>query len=256
MQSANSLAIFIISIPNHRNVDGLVATVKQSLGISPQLVNALTPENLLCAKSSLHQHAGKIRSISCPEFAAALSHSRARNLAIKQGADWNLFLEDDSEPCIPNLSLEINKCTNVSKNQAIFIHLFPEQNGILKRNQRNDFFQILKMPDYANAYMLNQKALLHLQDITPNSHLYLADWPKFPNSILKLATKTSLFAHPSQQVANSRIEVSRLLFQQRGSSYRKYYLARQYIFKSSAPFFQRFGGNPIASEDLRSFVIP
>lgn len=255
MLAVNDLAIYILSVPNYRNVDGLINTLKETLGVHPKLVNAFTPDDLHCSNSTNHHHYGKVRSISCTEFAAALSHARARELALSTGIEWNLFLEDDSVPLNLDLRLELERCTQLNRAIGIFIHLFPEQNGVLKHKPNSEFLEILKMPDYANAYLLNRKALEELQELTPKSHLFLADWPEFPISIRKLALRRSIFSHPPQDEIGSQIEDSRRLIQKLRRSYRTSYLIQQYFFRTFARAFKGFGDNSIANENLRSIIL-
>ena len=191
-----SVSIFIISVKNSRNFDNLVESLVQSFGITPTTSWGVTPKELPCYQTALHLHEGKYRPLSCHEVAAALSHSRARELAFAEGNEWSVFLEDDSELIQDDNSDLIKSLLKLATGVPFFVHLFPEQNGILTSSRYPGINSIWKIPDYANAYALNSEGLRFFLKNTDRTHLYLADWPKFPTRIKKIATSRSVFRHP------------------------------------------------------------
>ena len=247
-----SISIFIISVKNSRNFDNLVETLVQNFGVSPTKSWGVTPGDLPCSDIAPHLHKGKYRPLSCHEVAAALSHSRARELALAQGNEWSIFLEDDSELIQDNNSDLIASLLRLPKAVPFFVHLFPEQNGIMTRSRYPGMNSILKIPDYANAYALNTEGLKFLLKKTDQAHLYLADWPKFPSRIKKMATSKSIFRHPFQSIDSSLISDERKRIQANSRAFKYTYRLKQAIFKFSRIPFDEFGSERIANESLRS----
>lgn len=247
-----SISFFIISVKNSRNFDKLVETLVQSFGVTPITSWGVTPKELPCSDTSLHVHEGKHRPISCHEVAAALSHSRARELAFAEGNEWSIFLEDDSELIQSENSDFLASLLNLSSDVPFFVHLFPEQNGILTSSQYPGMNSIQKIPDYANAYALNAEGLKLFLKNANRSHVHLADWPIFSPRIKKISTSRSIFRHPSQSVDSSSISDERNLIQANSRAFSFKYRLKQSVFKFSRIPFAKFGSEKIASESLRS----
>lgn len=247
-----SISIFIISVKNSRNFDKLVDTLIQNFGITPTTSWGVTPTELPCYETALHLHEGKYRSLSCHEVAAALSHSRARELAFVEGKEWNIFLEDDSELIRSENSEFLASLLKLPSDLPFFVHLFPEQNGILTSSQYPGMNLIRKMPDYANAYALNAEGLKLFLKNTNRSHLYLADWPRFSPRIKKIAISRSVFRHPFQSIDSSLISDERNLIQANSRTFAINYRITQAIFRISRIPFAKFGSENIANENLRS----
>ena len=250
-----NISIFIISVKNSRNFDNLVESLVQSFGITPTMSWGVTPKELPCYETALHLHEGKYRPLSCHEVAAALSHSRARELAFTEGNEWNIFLEDDSELIRSENSEFIASLLKLPSEIPFFVHLFPEQNGILTRSKYPGINSLLKIPDYANAYALNAEGLKLFLKNADWSHVYLADWPKFSPRIKKIAISRSVFRHPSQGVDCSLISVERNLIQANSRAFTFKYRLKQSVFKLSRIPFSKFGSEKIASESLRSITL-
>ena len=247
-----SISIFIISVKKSRNFDKLIETLVQSFGVTPTTSWGVTPKELPCSGTSLHVHEGKYRPLSCHEVAAALSHSRARELAFAEGNEWSVFLEDDSELIQNENSNFLASLLNLPSDVPFFIHLFPEQNGILTSSQYPGMNSIRKLPDYANAYAMNKESLKLLLENTNRSHLYLADWPRFSPRIKKLATSTSVFRHPYQSIDSSLISDERNLIQANSRAFNIKYRITQSIFRIFRIPCAKFGSENIANESLRS----
>ena len=247
-----SISIYIISVKNARNIDKLVETLVRNFGISPTISWGVTPKDLPCSDSAPHLHKGKYRPLSCHEVAAALSHSRAKELAFTEGKEWSIFLEDDSELIQDDNSDLIKSLLKLATGVPFFVHLFPEQNGILTSSRYPGINSIWKIPDYANAYALNSEGLRFFLKNTDRTHLYLADWPKFPTRIKKIATSRSVFRHPCQSIDSSLISDERKRIQINSSAFTYKYRLKQAIFKFSRIPFAKFGSEKIASESLRS----
>jgi hypothetical protein len=248
----NQLSVYIITVKGARNYDNLVKSVIHSFGVNPTILLGVTPNDLPCGGMGLHIHEGKYRQLSCHEVAAALSHARARELALVEGSTWALFLEDDSE-LIQKDNLDfITDVMNLPTEIPFFVHLFPEQNGILKNCKFPGMKFIWKMPDYANAYALNSKGINALTKSANVSHLYLADWPKFSRHIVKIAPVRSIFRHPFQSIDTSLISHERLRIQGSSKTFTFFYRLKQFIFKISRIPLPKFGTERIATENLRS----
>ncbi len=247
-----SISIYIISVKNSRNYDHLAESLVQSFGIPPVTIWGVTPRDLPCSDSAPHLHKGKRRPLSCHEVAAALSHSRARESAFAEGSEWSIFLEDDSE-LIQGDSLDlVANFLKLPKDVPFFVHLFPEQNGILTKSRFHSMNSIWKIPDYANAYALNIQGLESLLKGSDQSHLYLADWPKFPTEIKKLTTSRSFFRHPFQSIDSSLISNERDEIQSNSKAFTYRYRVKQVLFKVCRFSFSKFGSEKIANESLRS----
>lgn len=251
----NQFSVYIITVEGTRSFDNLKLDLIKSFGIQPTIVFGLTPKNLPCAGTPTHVHDGKQRKLSCSEVAAALSHSRARELAYSQGSDWSIFLEDDSEFVENDNSNFLKNLFTLPKDEPVFVHLFPEQNGILISSQFEGMRQILKLPDYANAYCLNKIGLKSLIANSDINHLYLADWPKFPKKMLKLASRRSIFRHPHEDSSSSLIVQGRNLIQSNSMSYKLIYRVKQLSFMFIRPLFPNFGIERISSESLRTIKL-
>ena len=247
-----SISIFIISVKNTRNFDNLVETLVQSFGITPTTSWGVTPKDLPCYETALHLHEGKYRPLSCHEVSAALSHSRARELAFAEGKEWNIFLEDDSELIRSENSEFIASLLKLPSEIPFFVHLFPEQNGILTSSQYPGMNSIRKIPDYANAYALNAEGLKLFLKNTDRSHLYLADWPRFSPRIKKIATSRSVFRHPFQSIDSSLISDERHLIQTNSRAFAIKYRIKQAVFRIIRIPSAKFGVEYIANENLRS----
>lgn len=247
-----SISIFIISVRSSRKFDNLTESLVQSFGISPTISWGVTPKELPCYETAPHLHEGKYRPLSCHEVAAALSHSRARELAFAQGEEWNIFLEDDSELIRNENSEFIASLLKLPPEIPFFVHLFPEQNGILTSSQYPGMNSIRKIPDYANAYVVNAKALKLFLSNADKSHLYLADWPRFSPRIKRIATSRSIFRHPSGSIDSSLISDARNLIQANSKGFAIKYRIKQASFRILRIPFMKFGSENIASENLRS----
>lgn len=250
----NRIALYIISVQGARNCDKLQAELVRNFGVEPKVLWGTTPQNLPCFSSDLHMHPGRSRSMSCREVAAATSHSRARTIAYTEGADWNIFLEDDSEFIQINFPNFLSNLARLPEERGVFIHLFPEQNGVLAISDFIGMYSIKKNPDYANAYALNREALRILIKNSKDDYLSLADWPDFPRRILRLATTQSIFRHPFESHSSSLIATGRLELQGKKSSFRIKYRSKQLAFKFIRRFFAKYGFEKIESEGLRSIV--
>jgi GR25 family glycosyltransferase involved in LPS biosynthesis len=248
----NQISVYIITVKDARNYDNLIESVIQSFGVNPTILLGVTPKDLPCGGMGPHMHEGKYRQLSCHEVAAALSHARARELALTEGSTWSFFLEDDSELIQKdNLDFFTDVMTLPSE-IPFFIHLFPEQNGILKNCKFPGMKFIWKMPDYANAYALNSKGLVTFTKSVKVSHLYLADWPKFSRHIVKIAPIRSIFRHPIQSIDTSLISHERLRIQGSLRAFTFIYRLKQFIFKISRIPLPKYGTERIATENLRS----
>ena len=247
-----SISIFIISVKNSRNFDKLAEALVQNFGITPTTLWGVTPKELPCYRTPQHLHEGKYRPLSCNEVAAALSHSRARELAFAEGKEWNIFLEDDSELIRSENSEFLTSLFKLPSEVPFFVHLFPEQNGILTSSQYPGMNSIRKIPDYANAYAVNAEGLKLFLRSTTRSHLYLADWPRFTPSIKKIATSRSVFRHPCQSIETSLISDERNLIQANSRAFAIKYRIKQAIFRIIRTPFTKFGAENIANENLRS----
>jgi hypothetical protein len=250
--SMNQISVYIITVKDARNYENLVKSVIHSFGVNPTILLGVTPKDLPCGGIGPHIHEGKYRKLSCHEVAAALSHARARELALKEGSAWSFFLEDDSELIQNDNSDFFAAVTNLPSDIPFFIHLFPEQNGILKNCKFPGMKFIWKMPDYANAYVLNSKGINALTKSAKLSHLYLADWPKFSRHIVKIAPVRSIFRHPFQSIDTSLISHERLRIQGSSKAFTFFYRLKQFIFKISRIPLPKFGTERIATENLRS----
>jgi len=246
------LSIFIISVKNSRNHDALKEDVSQQFKTNPITSWGVTPKELPCSGNIPHLHEGKIRPLSCHEVAAALSHSRARELAFAEGSEWSMFLEDDSELIHSENSDVLSNLFALPENVPFFVHFFPEQNGILTSSRYHGLNTIRKIPDYANAYAMNREALKLFLQNTNMSHLYLADWPKFSRRINRIATSRSVFRHPSHSTASSLISDERQLIQARSRAFSFRYQIQQVVFRTLRMAFAKFGSEKIANENLRS----
>ncbi len=247
-----SISFYIISVKNSRSFDRLVESLVHNFGISPVISWGVTPSDLPCSDSAPHLHKGNYRSHSCHEVAAALSHSRARELAFGEGKEWNIFLEDDSKLLQDDNSDLIESLLKLPTGVPFFVHLFPEQNGILTNSRYPDLRTVLKIPDYANAYALNREGLKFLLQNVNRSHLYLADWPKFPRRIRKMATSRSIFYHPYESIDSSLISDERKWIQTDSRAFKFTYRLKQAIFRFSRIPFNKVGSERIANERLRS----
>ena len=247
-----SISIFIISVKNSRNFDKLVETLVQNFGISPITAWGLTPKDLPCSDFTPHLHKGKYRPLSCHEVAAALSHSRARELAFTERKEWSIFLEDDSELIRSENSDFLAILLKLPTDVPFFVHLFPEQNGILTSSRYPGMNSIRKIPDYANAYAINKEGLKLFLRSTNRSHLYLADWPRFSQQVKKIAPARSIFRHPLQSIDSSLISDERKGIQSKSRSFTFKYRMKQAFFRIFRIPFAKFGSEKIASESLRS----
>jgi len=247
-----SVSFFIISVKNSRNYDKLVESLVQNFGIPPITSWGLTPSDLPCSDNAPHLHKGKPRPLSCNEVAAALSHSRARELAFTEGKEWSIFLEDDSELIQDDNSDLVAGLSQLPTDVPFFVHLFPEQNGILTKSRYPCMYTIRKMPDYANAYALNTEGLKSLLERADRAHLYLADWPKFPSRIKKMAISRSIFRHPFQSIDSSLISDERKKIQANSRAFTYKYRLKQTFFKFCRIPLSKFGSEKIANESLRS----
>lgn len=248
------ISIYIITVKNTRNYGSLVGSLIQYFGVTPSIIWGITPKDLPCANTGTHLHEGRYRQLSCHEVAAALSHARARELAISEGAEWAIFLEDDSE-LIQNDNLDfISNLLRLPSEVPFFVHLFPEQNGILTSSQYPGMNSILKIPDYANAYAINAEGLKLFLTNTHRSHLYLADWPRFSTRIKKIATSRSVFRHPFQSIDSSLISDERKGIQANSKAFTFNYRIKQSIFKLFRIPLRRLGSEKISSESLRSVI--
>ena len=250
----NRIAFYIISVRGARNCDRLQAELVRSFGVDPKVLWGTTPQDLPCFSRDFHFHPGRSRNMSCREVAAAISHSRARKIAYTEGSDWNIFLEDDSEFIQINDSNFVSNLARLPEERGVFIHLFPEQNGILASSDFIGMYSIKKNPDYANAYALNREALRILIKNSKGDYLSLADWPDFPRRILRLATNQSIFRHPFESHSSSLIATGRLELQRKKSSFGIKYRSKQFAFKFIRPFFAKYGSEKIESEGLRSIL--
>jgi GR25 family glycosyltransferase involved in LPS biosynthesis len=248
----SSISIFIISVKNSRNFDNLAESLVQSFGISPTISWGVTPKELPCYETAPHLHEGKYRPLSCREVAAALSHSRAKELAFAEGKEWNIFLEDDSELIRSENSEFIASLLKLPPEIPFFVHLFPEQNGILMSSQYPGMNSIRKIPDYANAYAVNAEGLKLFLKNTDRSHLYLADWPRLSPRIKRIATSRSVFRHPFQSIDSSLISDERNLIQTNSRAFAITYRIKQAVFRIIRIPSAKFGAEYIANENLRS----
>lgn len=247
-----SISFFIITVKGSRNFDKLADTLLQTFGILPKILWGVTPKDLPCANTPPHLHQGKYRSISCHEAAAALSHVRARELAFTERKEWSFFLEDDSELIQKDNADFIKSLLNLPPDTPFFVHLFPEQNGILARSKYPGMNSIWKMPDYANAYALNSEGLKFILKEANQSHLYLADWPRFPSGVKRISTSRSIFRHPYQSIETSLISDERQRIQSFSRTFSFNYLMKQAIFRIFRIPLVKIGSENIANEDLRS----
>ena len=247
-----NISIFIITVQNSRNFDNLVESLVQNFGVYPSILLGVTPKDLPCFGTATHVHKGKYRPLSCHEVAAALSHSRARELALTQGNNWNIFLEDDSELIQTDISDFIANLLQLPSGIPFFLHLFPEQNGILIRSKYCGMKSICKMPDYANAYAFNAEGLKLFLKNTNRIHLYLADWPTFPSQIKKVAPKRSIFRHPFQSIESSLISNERMRIQAHSRAFTLNHRIKHACFRIFRIPLRRVGSEKIASENLRS----
>jgi hypothetical protein len=252
VKAMKQISVYIISVKGSRNCDNLIETLSTYLGLIPSILFGVTPSDLPCAGSTQHLHPGIPRLLSCTEVAAALSHSRAREQALKDDSEWSIFLEDDSE-LIQNVDPDfVSNVLNLPREIPFFVHLFPEQNGVLKRSRFFGMNAIWKVPDYANAYCLNKLALAEFVSMADINHLYLADWPRFSRRIHKLTPVNSIFRHPDQSLDSSLIRADRITIQANPFSYKPIYRLRQVIFEIIRFPFPKFGTEKIATENLRS----
>jgi hypothetical protein len=248
----NRIAVYVITVKGTRNYEKLIEDVVQNLRVTPIVTWGITPYELPCADTNEHLHEGRHRNLSCIEVAAALSHTRARALALLEGVEWCIFLEDDSELIRHDNSDFVSDLLSLPNNVPFFVHLFPEQNGILTRCRFNGMNSLKKIPDYTNAYILNNKALRYLLMDAKDSHSYLADWPKFPQQIKKIAPERSIFRHSIQNLNSSLIAEDRLKIQRNPQAFKMKYKCKQFAFKILRFIFPKYGNEVIATESLRS----
>jgi hypothetical protein len=254
MQPVKQIAIFILSVRGSRNFDKLKEDVTHSFGVAPSVLWGITPKELPCTHKGFHAHTGKIRSLSCSEVAAAVSHSRAREIAYTSGAEWSFFLEDDSDILQIDNSAFIYDVSMLPGNLPFLLHMFPEQNGILSNSKFLGMKTIRKMPDYANAYAVNRLGLNLLIKETKRNHLYLADWQRFPRSLIRIAPSRSIFRHPAESLASSLIAQDRIRIQSQMKSFKLRYRIKQFLFKIIRVPFMKFGSEEIEVEGLRSVL--
>lgn len=250
------LSIFIISLPHSSKGQYLESQLRRIYGLKPFRLEGVTPNDLPCASTQMdHFHQGKIRLLSCVEVATALSHQRAREFAYRNGSDWNLILEDDSELITEKSYLLSEIIKDLSPDISNFVHLFPEQNGLLAKSSKANLLKIVKVPDYANAYLLNRCALSVILPKAKNSHTYLADWPRMPRQLNKWASAYSVFRHPTEEESPSSITESRFRLQGNARNFRIFFLLKQTVFKHVSKFLTSYGDQPIKNEQLRTVIL-
>jgi GR25 family glycosyltransferase involved in LPS biosynthesis len=250
----NQISFYIITVKDSRNYDNLIKSVVQSFGVKPSISLGVTPRDLPCANSAPHIHEGNYRQLTCHEVAAALSHARARELALAEGSTWCFFLEDDSGLIQEDNADFLADLMTLPSEVPFFLHLFPEQNGILSNSKFHGMRPICKIPDYANGYALNRNGLTVLTKNANQSHLFLADWPRFPRCIMKLASNRSIFRHPLESIDTSLISEERFRIQASSRAFLPSYKLKQLVFKIIRTFFPKFGSEKIATEGLRSII--
>jgi len=254
--------LIIIGVGGNVRNESLRSPSFQKLFYGCKIFEALTPSDLGCDIQSLdHKH---LSGISCYEFAASVSHQAARNLSLTYDPEWILILEDDAVTSC-NFDSEIFKLLDefsLFDQDPIAIHLFPEQYGILKRF-KDDSYSVKMIPDYAVGYLMNKCAVDYAANYSNEVHNYLADWPRYFNSIPWYASRASLVSHPSpseESLADySRIEPGRLRrkndrhFTQKVLSEDLFRLIK---FKAASLFSSRLYGTAyIQASKMRSMVI-
>jgi GR25 family glycosyltransferase involved in LPS biosynthesis len=155
---------------------------------------ALTPLALGCENlDNNHTH---IKSLTCNEFAASLSHQAARNFSVVFELDWILFLEDDAI-LTDNFFTALGDLIEIKKftERKVAFHLFPEQFGLLK-TAHDKLFSIIILPDYAVGYLMNLEAIKFTVGYTHYAQNFLADWPKYIKKIEWFAPYESMIRHP------------------------------------------------------------
>jgi hypothetical protein len=262
MGSMSEIGVIIISLPNKRNPITLLRSLSGIPIKEIRILEATTPINLMCRGIvEAHVHVGNQRSMSCSEVAAAISHHRARAIALAEDWDSVLILEDDA--VLDNRFELVKILTRMHElvQAPVLIHLFPEQFGIMKnRGNHEYFYDVMKIPDYAVSYILNRRALQKIVGIAPVVSRDLADWPIGIKQLQLIAPKSSIFIHPinDENQKSSSIWLVRkkiLAARKRVDRYRILEIYRFLIYKFVALFTSRYGSNTIASENLRSLIL-
>ena len=257
-----NIYLIIIAVGGNVRNKSLLFPSFQKLFSGCRIFEATMPSDLGCVVGSLdHKH---LSGISCSEFAASISHQAARNLSLTYDAEWILILEDDA---VTSRNFESEICELLDEiscidEDLIAIHLFPEQYGILKKFNDN-FYSVNMIPDYAVGYLMNKCVVDYAANFSSEVHNYLADWPKFLNSIPWYAPKTSMVLHPrptGESLADfSTIELDRLKRKNDQHLTQKVFnkdLFRLLKFRARSFFSPRFYGSAyIQANKIRSKVI-
>jgi hypothetical protein len=224
------------------------------------VVSGFTPQELGCdAECPGHGLGGRL---TCIEFAVAEGHRMARNIARKNTGSVYLFLEDDAIPNVDssefNIVLEeFNKAASLYQVPAL--HLFPEQNGILKSLKKSHLCKVYHLPDYALAYALTEVSLATTSNHDIDKSSSVADWPPHIRKLNWLSTKDSMFIHPDIHLvdASSSTRDSRIARMNKESQLQKALNPRSYL-RLLLPFLRHWrlgiGSSPIETESLRSVL--
>jgi GR25 family glycosyltransferase involved in LPS biosynthesis len=262
MSGFAQLGAIIISLPKNRNFNPLLESLSGLPFSEVIILEATTPMDLMCGGIlGDHEHHGNRRSMSCSEVAAAISHHRARAIALAKGWNAVLILEDDAVLKDRSELFAILNRIHEMNHAPVLLHLFPEQYGIMKnRGNHNFFYDVIKIPDYAVSYILNEKALVEIIKFAPTVNRDLADWPADINRLQVLASKTSVFIHPvngeNQRTSSIWLSRTKVLAGRKGiNRFRLIELYRVMIYKFVALFSRKYGTNKIISENLRSLIL-
>ena len=256
------IGTIIISLPKKRNPKALLESLSGLPINEIKILEATIPMDLTCREIvGDHEHYGNKRSMSCSEVSAAISHHRARAIAIAEDWDAVLILEDDAVLKDKSELLVILTQLQEQDHVPVLVHLFPEQYGIMRnRGNHEYFYDVIKIPDYAVSYILNRQALKEIIKLAPVVNRDLADWPIGIKQLRLIAPKSSIFIHPvnDENVTSSSIWLGRnkILDARKGiDRYRILEFYRFTLYKIVSLFSSKYGSNKIISEKLRSLIL-
>jgi GR25 family glycosyltransferase involved in LPS biosynthesis len=255
------IEVFIISMNPSNNDSTLQKLMDHQFQFKDiTFIQAVTPKDV-CNFGKVHKHKGWPRELTCIEVAISYSHIRARETALRHNVDIAIILEEDAQLGLAfSQTLKNSLIPKLVAREPIGIHLFPEQFGILRKQNTEELYKIIKIPDYAVGYALNSHALRVFSDGIELQKKQIADWPKLARKIFWYAPKISLVIHPNnyQGPKMSLAEKSRQKrrLNQRLISKLRIRINLGFLFYLYFKNIGRpYGDNPISSEKLRSYVI-
>lgn len=264
MAASETLRAYVIALPDSLTAPTLISNLRLNFNIEAEIISAVTPTSFGCKDLGKdHIHGAGRNRISCVENAISESHKLARMIALENGFQWSLILEEDALP--QNGLSELTNALQVLDeseigSDSLGLHLFPEQFGVLVRSKIQEVYRVLALPDFAVAYALNSQALVEVCRKTKYTKEQVADWPNFMKKINWFAVKSSMILHPDLTLPmnKSSSSIPRKLISRSKSPISRYCHLRNMLlplFGIGKLLGLSFGNNSIASERIRSVLI-